>query len=147
MGKSTITLQVQNFDSLMRQVQQLKDGGKKAIKNTVNDMKARAPGWISDEVRKQYNIKKSEIMPAKKGEGGKAANIRVSGETIETMTLIYPPNQKREKGTATRKVRNATFYCSGSQWIGNDDPVPEVTCWEIPGHSHPHALSAADDRQ
>lgn len=44
MGKSTITLQVQNFDSLMRQVQQLKDGGKKAIKNTVNDMKARAPG-------------------------------------------------------------------------------------------------------
>ena len=47
MGKSTITLQVQNFDSLMRQVQQLKDGGKKAIKNTVNDMKARAPGWIS----------------------------------------------------------------------------------------------------
>ena len=81
MGKSTITLQVQNFDSLMRQVQQLKDGGKKAIKNTVNDMKARAPGWISDEVRKQYNIKKSEIMPAKKGEGGKAANIRVSGES------------------------------------------------------------------
>ncbi|MFR5782312.1 MAG: hypothetical protein ACLUEK_10975 [Oscillospiraceae bacterium] len=92
MGKSTITLQVQNFDSLMRQVQQLKDGGKKAIKNTVNDMKARAPGWISDEVRKQYNIKKSEIMPAKKGEGGKAANIRVSGETIETMTLIYTGN-------------------------------------------------------
>ena len=89
MGKSTITLQVQNFDSLMRQVQQLKDGGKKAIKNTVNDMKARAPGWISDEVRKQYNIKKSEIMPAKKGKGRKAANIRVSGKTIETMTLIY----------------------------------------------------------
>lgn len=200
MGKSTITLQVQNFDSLMRQVQQLKDGGKKAIKNTVNDMKARAPGWISDEVRKQYNIKKSEIMPAKKGEGGKAANIRVSGETIETMTLIYTgkpltplhfsmtpkrpaaltdkkraiPGEgvnakggaalnvamarvrkkysitlqiKKGKGTATRKVRNATFYCSGSQWIGNDDPVPEVTCWKIPGHSHPHALSAADDRQ
>lgn len=34
-------------------------------------MKARAPGWISDEVRKQYNIKKSEIMPAKKAKVGK----------------------------------------------------------------------------
>lgn len=90
MAKSTITMQVENLDSLLRQVQQIKTGGAKAIKNTVNDVKARAPGWISDEVRKEYNIKKSEIMPAKKGQSGsKATNIQVTGETIETMTLVY----------------------------------------------------------
>lgn len=90
MAKSTITMQVESLDSLLKQVQQIKAGGEKAIKNTVNDIKARAPGWISDEVRKEYNIKKSEIMPAKKGQSSdKAVSVRVTGETIETMTLVY----------------------------------------------------------
>lgn len=90
MAKATITMQVESLDSLLKQVQQIKEGGEKAIKNTVNDIKARAPGWISDEVRKEYNIKKSEIMPAKNGQSSdKAASIRVTGETIETMTLVY----------------------------------------------------------
>lgn len=90
MAKATITMQVESLDSLLKQVQQIKEGGEKAIKNTVNDIKARAPGWISDEVRKEYNIKKSEIMPAKNGQSrDKAASIRVTGETIETMTLVY----------------------------------------------------------
>lgn len=92
MPKNSISAQLSNLQQLVADLEAIENGGKKAIKNTVNDMKARAPGWISDEVRKQYNIKKSEIMPAKKGEGGKAANIRVSGETIETMTLIYTGN-------------------------------------------------------
>lgn len=90
MAKATITMQVESLDSLLKQVQQIKEGGEKAIKNTVNDIKARAPGWISDEVRKEYNIKKSEIMPAKNGQSSdKAASIRVTGETIETITLVY----------------------------------------------------------
>ena len=92
MPKNSISAQLSNLQQLVADLEAIENGGKKAISNTIKDVKARAPGWISDEVRKQYNIKKSEIMPAKKGEGGKAANIRVSGETIETMTLIYTGN-------------------------------------------------------
>lgn len=92
MPQNSISAQLSNLQQLVADLEAIENGGKKAISNTIKDVKARAPGWISDEVRKQYNIKKSEIMPAKKGEGGKAANIRVSGETIETMTLIYTGN-------------------------------------------------------
>ena len=53
-------------------------------------MKARAPGWIAQEVTAVYNIKKGEITPSSGGKPKKmAGSIRITGETIEELTLVY----------------------------------------------------------
>ena len=92
MPRSTITMQVENFKRLMDTVAQVDEQGRKAVKNTVKDVKARAPGWIAAEVVQVYNIKKSEITPAS-GKGSKpkkmAGSVRITGETIEEIAITY----------------------------------------------------------
>lgn len=92
MPRSTITMQVENFQRLMDTVAQVDEQGRKAVKNTVKDVKARAPGWIAAEVVQVYNIKKSEITPAS-GKGSKpkkmAGSVRIAGETIEEIAITY----------------------------------------------------------
>ena len=98
-------MQVENFQKLMDTVAQIDEQGRKAVKATVRDVKARAPSWIAQEVTSVYNIKKDEITPSgknssKKGEitpSGKnsskpkkmAGSVSVSGETIEELTITY----------------------------------------------------------
>lgn len=98
-------MQVENFQKLMDTVAQIDEQGRKAVKATVRDVKARAPSWIAQEVTSVYNIKKGEIAPSgknsiKKGEitpSGKnsskpkkmAGSVSVSGETIEELTITY----------------------------------------------------------
>ena len=98
-------MQVENFQKLMDTVAQIDEQGRKAVKATVRDVKARAPSWIAQEVTSVYNIKKGEITPSgknsiKKGEitpSGKnsskskkmAGSVSVSGETIEELTITY----------------------------------------------------------
>ena len=98
-------MQVENFQKLMDTVAQIDEQGRKAVKATVRDVKARAPSWIAQEVTSVYNIKKDEITPSgknniKKGEitpSGKnssrpkkmAGSVNVSGETIKELTITY----------------------------------------------------------
>ena len=92
MAHSSITMQVENFQQLLADVRAIQDAGKKAISNTVKDVKSRAPGWIASEVTKVYNIKKSEITPSKGTSSTPkkmAGSLRVQGETIETLTFTY----------------------------------------------------------
>lgn len=88
----TITMQIESFQKLLDQVQEIDEKGRKAVKATVRDVKSRAPSWIAQEVTAVYNIKKSEITPAS-GKSAKpkkmAGSIRVSGETIEELTITY----------------------------------------------------------
>lgn len=91
MAKGTITMQIKNFQKLMDTIEELDEKGRKAVQNTVKDVKARAPSWIAQEVTQVYNIKKSEITPAGKGAKPKkmAGTIKVKGETIEELTITY----------------------------------------------------------
>ena len=96
-------MQVENFQKLMDTVAQIDEQGRKAVKATVRDVKARAPSWIAQEVTSVYNIKKDDITPSGKNSGkpkktagknsGKpkktAGNVSVSGETIEELTITY----------------------------------------------------------
>lgn len=92
MAGGTITMQIESLQKLLDQVQEIDEKGRKAVKATVRDVKSRAPSWIAQEVTAVYNIKKSEITPAS-GKGAKpkkmAGSIRVSGETIEELTITY----------------------------------------------------------
>lgn len=92
MPRSTITMQIANFQQLADMVNRVDEQGRKAVKATVKDVKARAPSWIAAEVVQVYNIKKSEITPSS-GKGAKpkkmAGSVRITGETIEEIAITY----------------------------------------------------------
>lgn len=89
----SVSVQLANLRQLAADVQAIEAGGRKAITSTVKDVKARAPGWIAQEVTAVYNIKKGEITPSRRGKPKKkkkkAGSIRITGETIEELTLTY----------------------------------------------------------
>lgn len=86
----SVSVQLANPRQLAADVQAIEAGGRKAITSTVKDVKARAPGWIAQEVTAVYNIKKGEITPSSGGKPKKmAGSIRITGETIEELTLTY----------------------------------------------------------
>lgn len=92
MDKTTITMQVESFQKLMASVAQIDEQGRKAVRQTVKDVRSRAPSWIAQEVTEVYNIKKSEIAPAggsKKKRARQAVSIHTTGETIEELTITY----------------------------------------------------------
>lgn len=90
MAGGSISIQIENLRQLVADVQAIEAGGRKAISSTVKDVKARAPGWIAQEVTAVYNIKKGEITPSSGGKPKKmAGSIRITGETIEELTITY----------------------------------------------------------
>ena len=92
-----IKVEIKNLRGILKRIESLEGAGEKAITNTVNDIKKRAPGWVAQEVTKTYNIDKKEIIPGstRKVRGGgsekvkQAGKLGVYGETLETMTLVY----------------------------------------------------------
>lgn len=87
-----VSAQIRNFDKLTATLKGIEADTKKAIKNTISDMRARAPGWVATEITNVYNIKKGEITPQSKNAKGpqkKAAGVSVKGETIDSLTLTY----------------------------------------------------------
>ena len=90
MPKNSISAQLSNLQQLVADLEAIENGGKKAISNTITDVKASAPGWIAQEVTAVYNIKKSEITPSGSGKPKKmAGSIQITGETIEELAITY----------------------------------------------------------
>lgn len=92
MPKNSISAQLSNLQQLVADLEAIENGGKKAISNTIKDVKARAPGWIAQEVTSVYNIKKGEITSSGKNSSKSkkmAGSVSVSGETIEELTITY----------------------------------------------------------
>ena len=99
MPQNSISAQLSNLQQLVADLEAIENGGKKAISNTIKDVKARAPGWIAQEVTAVYNIKKSEITPSGSGKPKKmAGSIQITGETIEELAITY---KGRSSGCAT----------------------------------------------
>lgn len=68
------------------------EAGKKVVARTVSDMKSRAPGAVASAVTDVFRIKKSEVTPVSKSAKGpqkKAVSVKVTGETIENLALVY----------------------------------------------------------
>ena len=90
MPQNSISAQLSNLQQLVADLEAIENGGKKAISNTIKDVKARATGWIAQEVTAVYNIKKSEITPSGSGKPEKmAGSIQITGETIEELAITY----------------------------------------------------------
>lgn len=81
---------IEGYSETVKALEALEGRSEKALKRIVSDAKARVPGWVATEVAKTYNIKKSEITPAKSGKGGKSAgSVKVQGNTVDTLEIIY----------------------------------------------------------
>ena len=89
--EETMSISVKtNFDQVYKELGQMQKAPEKVIKRTIADFKRRAPSWIAQEVVKKYNIKKSEITPAKGGSArGQAGSISTQGETLDSAALVY----------------------------------------------------------
>ena len=108
MPQNSISAQLSNLHQLVADLEAIENGGKKAISNTIKDVKARAPGWIAQEVTAVYNIKKSEITPSGSGKPKKmAGSIQITGETIEELAITYKDFYPRPPrgGPAVRATR------------------------------------------
>lgn len=77
------------ISEIVKDLEQMKKAPKKIVSRTLSDFKSRAPSWVAQEVVKTYNIKKSEIMPAKGGASKSAGSIKATGETLDTAELVY----------------------------------------------------------
>lgn len=79
-----------NFTQMIRDLNALEGKSEKVVKRLMADAKTRVPGWVASEVTKVYNIKKSEITPAKVGKAKKTAgSISVRGETVDGLEIVY----------------------------------------------------------
>lgn len=77
------------YDDVVKEIQSMKAKSEKVVSRTVSDFKSRGPGWVSQEVRKIYNISAHDINEdRKKGKKGRSF-IKVQGTKIENATLVY----------------------------------------------------------
>ena len=57
-------------------LERIPDQSRKAVNMTIQDIRGRAPGWISKAVREEYNIKKADFDRKDKK---KVVDVRVKG--------------------------------------------------------------------
>lgn len=127
--KQLIQCQVKNYEKLTKDIRDIEKASEKALKNTVSDMKARAPGLIASAVTDAYNIKKSEVTPSKSSKPKKmAGTIKIKGDTLESLRFIYegrlltpthfgmkPTTRPAAKVSANGKKKRAAAYTVTSE--------------------------------
>lgn len=88
-----IKIITQGIKEIAAELEKNAANAEKVLIATGNDMKSRVPGWVATEVTGAYNIKKTEVMPSKKGKDGKwsktAGNVRAIGTTVSSVTITY----------------------------------------------------------
>lgn len=78
------------YRQTIKALEALQGKSERVVKRVMADARTRVPGWIASEVTQVYNIKKSEITPAKVGQSKKSAgSISVRGETIDGLEIVY----------------------------------------------------------
>ncbi|MFG6369259.1 MAG: hypothetical protein K1W16_12705 [Lachnospiraceae bacterium] len=88
MAAGAMDVIIEGFDNVVDELQDMRSRSKKIVQRTIADFKSRGPSWISQEVAKEYNIKKADVNESKKGIQGKSS-IRVHGTRIDNLSIIY----------------------------------------------------------
>ena len=91
MAGGSISIQIENLRQLVADVQAIEAGGRKAISSTVKDVKAGPPGpRIAQEGHGslQHQEGRDHAVQWRQAEED-AGSIRITGETIEELTLVY----------------------------------------------------------
>lgn len=84
-----MTIKSKGMKQIMKKLAQDQQAARKTLKETSNDLRRRVPGKVADDVRTVYNIKKADIMPAKKNAPRRAGKVSIQGETISELQIKY----------------------------------------------------------
>lgn len=79
---------IEGYEDVMKQINSMHKDSAKVINRTIGDFKTRGPGWVSQEVVREYNIKKKDVNENKKGVKN-AGKIRVGGVSLDNIEIIY----------------------------------------------------------
>ncbi len=79
---------IDGLDNVVNDLQDMHDRSKKVVQRTIADFKSRGPSWISQEVAKEYGIKKADVNEARAGIRGRSS-VRVHGTRIDDLSIIY----------------------------------------------------------
>jgi hypothetical protein len=88
MPSGAMTVGIKDYAKLCQKLKKLNKDSETVISRTVSDFKTRAPGWVAQEVTKEYTIKKGEVNDSKTGTK-KAGSIRTGGKVIDNLQIIY----------------------------------------------------------
>lgn len=89
MATGAMNVVIENYQSLVNDIQNIEKQSKKAVQRTISDFKSRGPGWVSQEIVKEYNIKKKDINEAKKGVSKGGNKIRIAGTSVDNLSILY----------------------------------------------------------
>lgn len=84
----SMNISIKGFDEVIAEINAIEANGRKVIQRTTSDFKSRGPGWISQEVTKEYNIKKKDVNETKTGVKNKGS-IKVKGVKLDEIVIEY----------------------------------------------------------
>lgn len=79
---SYVKASLKNYDQLKKELRNLRKAPEKVINATMGEFKSRMPGWIAQEVAKEYNIS------ARKFSSGSIGTVKVKGNDMEAAILF-----------------------------------------------------------
>lgn len=79
----SVTISLEDFDKIKSKIDKMGKDAQKVIDRTLGDFRQRGPGWVSQEVVKEYNIKKGEAS-----KGGDAGTVRVNA-SADNISIEY----------------------------------------------------------
>lgn len=88
MASGIMQITIQGYDDIINSINNMRAQSEKAVQRTISDFKSRAPSWISQEVCKEYNIKKKDVNEHKKGVKNQG-KIKVKGTKIDNIEIVY----------------------------------------------------------
>ena len=87
--KGGFTVAAAGGADLVKRLRRLENGGSVAIQRTVSDFATRAPAWVSKGIREHYGVDAAAIKDAAKKPSRGKTTIKVSGITVDGVTLNY----------------------------------------------------------
>lgn len=80
---------IDGYDEVIKEIQSMKAKSEKIVNRTVADFKSRGPGWVSQEVTKEYGISKKDVNETKKGVIKGRSKIRIKGAKLDDISIVY----------------------------------------------------------
>lgn len=78
-----VTCEIVDYKSMMKDLKKREQAPRKAMQALASDVRKRGPGWIAQEVVKEYGVSKAEVT------GGKLGKVRAVGSSVMDVELKY----------------------------------------------------------
>lgn len=135
--RGNFSVSLSGGSEVVKRLRKLQDGGEVAIKRTISDFASRGPGWVSQGIRRHYGVDKAAIEDAQKRPKRGRTSIRVSGLSVDGVTLEY---KGRTLTPIHFKINYTELHPNGleEKWI----PIPGQ---KIRRDENPHTKKAGQD--